>query len=191
MESDTTKIAIIAALAVVTSSVTALNEFTKIFDFAPFWSDLLVALGTMSAAAYLLARARFERIVVARHSALRRIFGAATSYFLPVFIALLGVITIVHPIGNVVHGSWLACGVVETQCGQPRCIRLFDERERQTARECFPLDSSNYFQTSSIPRWNYEPKRLSLRCGAEERATVAIVSALLRNPKCDGKMNLD
>jgi len=130
MESDTTKIAIIAALAVVTSSVTALNEFTKIFDFAPFWSDLLVALGTMSAAAYLLARARSERIVVARHSALRRIFGAATSYFLPVFIALLGVITIVHPIGNVVHGSWLACGVVETQCGQPRCIRLFDERER-------------------------------------------------------------
>jgi hypothetical protein len=191
---DLSKIAFVSALTLVTALATAVNEFTKAFDFAPFWSDVLLLMGTLAVATYLFAESSKYRVVVVSQSSIRKFVRFVGAYMLPSFVACLALVNAVRPLESLSSGSWTACGTIASRCNTPgsppSCVKLYDDRGRQTVRECFPLDSSGYFQTPVEPRWNYKPRNISLSCGAVEAPAAAMSAELLNNPACDGSVRL-
>jgi hypothetical protein len=196
MDEDIKKVAFFGGVAIVTSSVAALNEFTKLFDFAPLWSDLLISLGIFITAGYLVTQVRASHTVLVvkiPQGLLRYNLKVIGAYCIPLFVAILGVLTAIRPISNIAAGSWSACGsvspeLIPTSCEQAKCINLYDDRDRQVATECFRLDGSNYFQTGLQNRWHYFPKKMSVQCSSIKAASIEVPSGLVGNPKCDGRV---
>jgi hypothetical protein len=191
---DLSKIAFVSALTLVTALATAVNEFTKAFDFAPFWSDVLLLVGTIAVAAYLFSESSKYRVVIVSQSSVRKFLRFVGAYMLPGFVVCLALLNAIRPLDSLAAGPWSACGTVTSRCNSsgygPSCVKLYDDRGRQIVRECFSLDSSGFFRTPVEPRWNYKPRNISLSCGGTETPAIAIASQLLNNDSCSGNMRL-
>jgi hypothetical protein len=125
---DLSKIAFVSALTLVTALATAVNEFTKAFDFAPFWSDVLLLVGTIAVAAYLFGESSKYRVIVVRQSSIRKFMRFVGAYMLPGFVAFLALVNAIRPLESVASGPWSACGAVASGCPRhvPSCVKLYE-----------------------------------------------------------------
>lgn len=179
-------------LAICTSAMAAVNEFTNAFQFEPLWVDVGFALAAVGVAAYLLrsmispsgadsssqGRARLR-------VKLDPVRVAAAVVLLVIFFVSVG-----RPIRNVVAGEWTVCGTVVSTCEKNACVRLLDEKGRKSTEECWSLDDTGYLAPHSEARWRYQPVKMSLVCGADESIPVPLNDTMIRNPACSGEQNL-
>jgi hypothetical protein len=181
----------VTILAIGTSAIAAVNEFTNAFQFEPFWVDVGFALAALGVALYLLrsmiSGAKADGSTQGRRRLQMNLdpVRAAMGIILLVIFSL----SIGRPIRNAVAGDWTVCGTFVSACEKNSCIRLFDEKGRKSMEECLPLDDTGYLALHSEARWRYQPVKMSLVCGADESIPIPLNDAMIRNAACSGEQD--
>jgi hypothetical protein len=182
----------VAVLTVGASSMAAVNEFTNAFQFEPFWVDFGFAAAVLGIALYFLGSMfAFESTSPASRNVGRLGFRFAPLRFAAAMVLILiFAVSIGRPVHNALAGDWTVCGTFVSICGKNSCVRLWDEKGRKTTDECLSLDDSGYLPPHAEAWWRYQPAKVSLVCGADERQPVPVNETMLRNAECSGRQEL-